>query len=357
MTKIGVVDLFCGVGGLTKGLSNSGLNVVAGVDIDNSCRYAYEENNDAVFIENGIENISAEFLNSLYPIDNEIKVLVGCAPCQPFSAHTFKYRKDKEITEETDPKWFLLHHFKRLIIETTPHVISMENVPELCKKEIFYDFVETLKEHGYSVSYEVVNCVEYGVPQNRRRLVLLASMLGDIEIIPPTHKRDSYITVEQAIGSLENINAGAISENDPLHRCANLSSTNLRRIRQSKPGGTWRDWDKSLINKCHKKETGSTYSAVYGRMEMEKPSPTITTQFYVYGTGRFGHPYQDRALSLREGALLQTFPACYEFVEKNEDIFFGKIAMMIGNAVPVRLGEAIGDSILFHIEAAIEEGL
>jgi len=350
MTKTHIIDLFCGVGGLTRGLINSGLNVVAGIDVDGNCKYAYEENNNTIFIENGIESISAEQLNRLYPEDTEIKVLVGCAPCQPFSTHTNKYRKDREITEETDPKWFLLHHFKRLIVETSPHIVSMENVPELCKKEIFHDFVRSLEEHGYSVSYEVVNCVDYGIPQNRRRLVLLASILGDIRIIPSTHNKGDYRTVEQTIGDLEKLSAGATSVNDPLHMSANLSVTNLKRIRQSKPGGTWHDWDKSLVNKCHKKETGSTYSAVYGRMEMEKPSPTITTQFYVYGTGRFGHPNQDRALSLREGALLQTFPANYSFVKNNEDILFSKVAMMIGNAVPVRLGEVIGDSIRLHIE-------
>jgi DNA (cytosine-5)-methyltransferase 1 len=352
MVKTCIVDLFCGVGGLTKGLTNSGLDVVAGIDIDSYCKYAYEENNNALFVEEGIESVTSEQLNNLYPADTEIKILVGCAPCQPFSAHTSKYRKDREITEETDPKWFLLHHFKRLIIETSPHIVSMENVPDLCKKEIFQDFVKSLMEHGYSVKYEVVNCVNYGVPQNRRRLVLLASNLGEIEMIQPTHMKENHATVEQTIGMLEEINAGGQSEKDPLHRSANLSVTNLKRIKQSIPGGTWLDWDESLINKCHKKETGSSYSAVYGRMEKEKPSPTITTQFYVYGTGRFGHPSQDRALSLREGALLQTFPASYTFSKEADDVVFSKIAMMIGNAVPVKLGEAIGKSILLHIEGA-----
>lgn len=348
--NINVVDLFCGVGGLTNGLINSGIKVVAGIDMDKSCKYAYEKNNNTIFIEDGIENISAEQLNNLYPVNTDIKVLVGCAPCQPFSTHTFKYKKDREVTEETDPKWFLLNHFKRLIVEASPHIVSMENVPELCKKDIFRDFVKCLEDNGYTVSYEIVKCVEYGIPQNRRRLVLLASKLGEIKLIPSTHTKENYITVKQAIGNLEKIVAGGISKKDPLHRSANLSEKNFKRIKQSKPGGTWRDWDKSLINKCHKKNTGSTYSSVYGRMEMEKPSPTITTQFYSYGTGRFGHPVQDRALSLREGALLQTFPAGYVFCDNFENVSFSKIAMMIGNAVPVKLGEVIGQSILAHLK-------
>jgi DNA (cytosine-5)-methyltransferase 1 len=129
-----------------------------------------------------------------------------------------------------------------------------------------------------------------------------------------------------------------------------LNDLNLKRIRQSQPGGTWRDWDEELLSPCHKKKSGKSYSGVYARMSRDNLAPTITTQFYNYGTGRFGHPEQDRALSLREGALLQTFPPDYEFIDPKMKIYFKSIGTQIGNAVPVRLGYIIGISIIEHIK-------
>ena len=122
----------------------------------------------------------------------------------------------------------------------------------------------------------------------------------------------------------------------------------MRRIKSSKPGGTWRNWPKDLLVNCHRKKTGATYSSVYGRMEWGKPSPTITTQFHRYGTGRFGHPEQHRAISLREGAILQTFPRGYRFI-KGKNFSSTVVARHIGNAVPPRLAEFIGKSIKNHI--------
>ena len=186
------------------------------------------------------------------------------------------------------------------------------------------------------------------MPQKRRRLVLLASKLGEIELIPPS-KNQIYRTVETAIKDLPKLKNGQQDKADPLHRCAKLTNINLERIKQSTPGGTWQEWDKELLPDCYKKSTGKSYSAVYGRMKWDSPSPTMTTQFYIYGTGRFGHPTQNRALSLREGALLQTFPKDYKFVESSE-YSLKVIGRHIGNAVPVDLGKIIGESILQHIK-------
>lgn len=136
---------------------------------------------------------------------------------------------------------------------------------------------------------------------------------------------------------------------DSLHRCPKLSKINLERIRQSRPGGTWHDWDKKLLPNCYKKASGKTYSSVYGRMRWDMPSPTITTQFYAYGTGRYGHPEQNRAISLREGAILQTFPKNYKFVKHKETITYKILGRHIGNAVPPKLGEIIGKSIKKHL--------
>ena len=152
------------------------------------------------------------------------------------------------------------------------------------------------------------------------------------------------------IRDLPIIEDGVVSENDLLHRTSKLSPLNKLRIKQSIPGGTWADWDEKLKLSCHKKSTGKGYGAVYGRMEWNKPSPTITTQFYGYGNGRFGHPEQDRAISLREGALMQSFPADYKFIDNNNTQTNKQIGIHIGNAVPVELGTAIGRSMKNHIK-------
>lgn len=343
------IDLFCGIGGLTKGLSLSGITVQAGIDIDDSCRFAYEKNNNAQFINCDITSLQGEQLEALYP-DNTIRILVGCAPCQPFSKYTNRYRKDGP----TDDKWKLLYSFARLVQEVNPEIISMENVPELESKKVFADFVSTLKELNYYVDWKIVYCPEYGVPQNRKRLVLLASRLGEIKLIPPLYDSEHYPTVRQAIGNLSALKDGEQDANDLLHRACRLSSTNLKRIRQSTPGGTWRDWDEELQLECHKKESGKTYPSVYGRMSWDEPSPTITTQFYGYGNGRFGHPEQDRALSLREGAILQSFPPDYVFIDNDHPSNRREIGIHIGNAVPVELGRAIGISIQQHLQEVEE---
>jgi len=338
------VDLFCGIGGLTKGLELAGVNVSAGVDFEEGCRYAYEQNNDAQFIRADISKITAQEVENLYP-NGHNKILVGCAPCQPFSKYTHRYRKDGY----KDDKWRLLYYFSNLIDSLKPEIVAMENVPELKNTKTFKDFEEKLKKLNYSVYSQIVFCPDYGVPQNRKRLVLLASLLGDIKLIPPTVAKDNYLTVRDAISALPRLNAGETDPNDCVHTCTRLSPVNIRRIEASVPGGTWRDWPDELQLRCHKKSSGKSYPSVYGRMLWDEPSPTMTTQFYGYGNGRFGHPEQNRALSLREGALLQSFPADYQFAQQGTILNTRKLGIQIGNAVPVELGRAIGESILNHI--------
>jgi DNA (cytosine-5)-methyltransferase 1 len=343
--KCVAVDLFCGVGGLTHGVQKAGVDVVAGVDLDATCQYAYETNNKAEFINKAIENINTEEINSLYP-DNCVKVLLGCAPCQPFSNYSLRYKKDGH----KDDKWKLLYYFISIVEKIRPDIVSMENVPQLTKAAVFGDFAQRLQEMGYHTSWKIVNCADYGVPQNRKRLVLLASMLNNIDLIEPLYNEETHLTVADAIKSLPPLKDGETSKFDPLHRASKLSKLNKKRIRQSVPGGTWQDWSDDLRLTCHKKNTGKGYRSVYGRMEWNKPSPTITTQFYGYGNGRFGHPEQDRALSLREGALLQSFPSYYKFINAQNPQSNRQIGIHIGNAVPVELGVAIGHSIVNHIE-------
>jgi DNA (cytosine-5)-methyltransferase 1 len=342
--RIAAVDLFCGVGGLTRGLLNSGIEVIAGYDIDPACKYAYEHNNmPAVFKEESIINIDGSQLASLYPKDS-VRVLVGCAPCQPFSKYT------QGIDHSKDEKWGLLYQFGRLIEELNPDVVSMENVPQLKRHDVYDDFIKLLTRNGYDISANDVFCPDYGIPQNRTRLVLFASLLGPIDIVSKTHSEKNYRSVKDAIGDLPPIKSGEISKEDKLHRSVKLNEKNIKRLKVSSPGGTWREWPEELIAECHKEDSGKHYASVYGRMKWDEPSPTITTQFYGFGNGRFGHPEQDRAISLREGAILQSFPRNYRFVEPKKEISFKEIGKMIGNAVPVRLGYMIGKSIKQHLE-------
>lgn len=352
MTDISCVDLFCGAGGLTHGLVLEGINVRAGIDVDPACRYPFEENNrGARFLKRDVRELGGEELDELFGVDG-IRLLAGCAPCQPFSTYAQRYDIKR------DHKWGLLYEFSRLAEATQPDLVTMENVPSLAKNEVFLDFVEELKRLGYKVHHQVVDCAKYGVPQSRRRLVLLASRYGEIKLIPPTVTRP--ITVQEVIGHLPEIKAGGVWPEDPLHTASGLTDINLQRIRASKPGGSWKDWPEHLVAACHRSKSGSTYPSVYGRMEWEKPSPTMTTQCHGYGNGRFGHPSQDRAISLREAAILQSFPETYKFAGSHEDVSFSVLARLIGNAVPVELGRAVGKSIWAHLESvglAPEQGV
>lgn len=345
MQKIEAIDLFCGIGGLSYGLKCAGIDIKAGLDNDSFCKYAYEQNIGASFIEEDIAQFDFKTLKDFYS-EGSTRVLVGCAPCQPFSPHTQK-SKNKEF----DKRWNLLACFTKAVEIIKPHVISMENVPGLVKTDVFSTFERTLKNLGYETSYEVVNCSEYGLPQHRKRLVFLASKFGTAKLTEPNNiTKKTRRTVRDAIGSLDPIKDGKHSPLDCLHKSSKLSELNLKRIKASKPGGTWHDWPKELVADCHKKTSGEKFIRVYSRMEWDKPSPTITTQFVGFSHGRFGHPEQNRALSLREGAILQGFPKEYKFTKEGEEPKNTIIGRLIGNAVPVDLGRVIGESIIKHLE-------
>ena len=345
--NIEAIDLFCGVGGLSYGLKQAGIEVKAGIDIDKTCEFAYSRNCSAEFIHKSVDSVNGNVLNSFFG-GASMKLLAGCAPCQPFSSYTYKSNKKK------DNRWQLLYEFARLIDETEPDFVTMENVPTLLKFKaapVFDDFVSKLKKKGYHVWYDIIFAPDYGIPQNRKRLVLLASKFGEIELIPPTHNKHEYLTVKDAIGHLDKIRDGECSAKDMTHKAAKLTELNLKRIRQSKPGGSWKtDWDEDLKLACHISDTGKSYSSVYGRMKWDEPSPTMTTFCNGIGNGRFGHPEQDRAISLREAAILQSFPENYQFAADAESLVSKHVAKHIGNAVPPRLGEVIGLSIQKHID-------
>lgn len=333
--KIEAVDLFCGAGGLTAGLLQAGIEVKAGYDIEDACAYAYEYNNRGVkFILQDIQSVTGEQIKKHYSKD-AIRLLAGCAPCQPFSS----YNQGRDT--KNDKKWPLLYAFSRLVREVWPELVTMENVPDVTKHGVYQDFVHELKSLGYEIWAEKVSCADYGVPQIRQRHVLLASRIGKISLLPPTHL-GMPVTVRDTIAKLPKLKSGEQNKKDRLHQCARLSALNFKRIQASKPGGTWLDWPESLRTACHRKISGQTYRSVYGRMEWDKPAPTMTTLCIGFGNGRFGHPEQDRGISLREAALFQSFPNDYQFCPPQNKQSIGAIAKMIGNAVPVRLGQVIG---------------
>lgn len=323
-------------------MRRGGINVIAGIDIDPLCKFPYEQNNFGDFIERDVRELTGDLLQAWWKTA-KLRLLAGCAPCQPFSTYS---RKGRHLNQDT--KWELVSDFGRLIQESQPDLVTMENVPQLIDHKVFRSFVRSLD--GYHISYSVVECSSYGVPQTRRRLVLLASRFGPITLLPPSHfKSQPKATVRRTISNLPPLSAGEADPNDTLHCACRLSNLNLQRIKASRPGGTWRDWDDSLVAHCHTRATGATYPSVYGRMEWDAPAPTITTQCFGYGNGRFGHPEQHRAITLREAALLQTFPKSYRFLKAGERVCFSTLGRLIGNAVPVRIGEVVALSITRHV--------
>lgn len=343
--NVEVIDLFCGIGGLSYGMKSKGFKILAGFDLDYTCQYAYEINNEAKFVYKDIKEVTKDDILPLYSKD-AIKVLAGCAPCQPFSSYAFK-------NKTKDPnKYDLLYEFGRLVKEVKPDIVTMENVPAIQKfklKNVLQDFIEVLKKEGYFVSEKVVYCPDYGIPQTRKRFVLLASKLGEIRLISPTHLKENYVTVRDTIGNLPPINAGEACLTDPLHRSRVLSPLNMKRMLATPYGGGWKNWPEELLLECHRKEGGKSFGSVYGRMVWDKPAPTMTTLCTGIGNGRFGHPIQNRAISVREAALFQTFPLEYKFFPDENSVSITKASRYIGNAVPPQLGAVIADSIKKHL--------
>lgn len=336
------VDLFCGLGGLTHGLIRGGVHIAAGIDIDPNCKYPFEANNSAVFIERDVASLKPEEIVAHYK-GADLTLLAGCAPCQPFSTYSRSGRNS-----EYESQWPLVSAFGCMAKRIKPDLITMENVPQLADHPVFEQFLQSLS--GYQKWWSIVECASIGVPQTRKRLVLLASRLGR-DALELVQVEGSSRTVRETISGLTPLQAGQSHPSDPLHMAPSLSPLNLSRIKASRPGGTWRDWPPELQAACHRRTTGATYPSVYGRMEWDLPAPTITTQCFGYGNGRFGHPEQNRAISLREAAMLQTFPRAYAFAPAGTPIKFSRMGRLIGNAVPVRLGEAIAQSLINHARA------
>lgn len=334
-----VVDFFSGCGGTSLGLENAGGRVVLGIDNDAIAGASYRLNFPrAAFLEADVFHLHPQDISHLVPYDAPL-LFAGCAPCQPFSMQN--RRRGRE-----DSRAGLLAEFERFIAYFSPEYVLVENVPGIqtaVSNGVLDRFSSNLERLGYKVTVAVVRALDYGVPQTRRRLVLVASLMATATVAPSDEMLDaagSWRTVRHAIEGLPELGAGESDPDDSDHTCMALSDKNIRRIRATPEGGSRNDWtDLDLQLECHRSHTGHT--DVYGRLAWDKPATAMTTRCISYSNGRFGHPDQDRAISLREAALIQTFPRTFKFVGT-----LTQRARQVGNAVPPRMAEALGRGLL-----------
>jgi DNA (cytosine-5)-methyltransferase 1 len=335
------VDFFCSIGGVSLGFKQAGIEVLGGIDIDLTCLETYEKNIGAKFLNADVSHLEKDKLIRTFGIsrNQDNLIFVGCSPCQYYS----NIKTDKTKSCKTR---LLLEDFQEFVEYFKPGYVFIENVPGLDKKpeSPLGKFKEFLKVNNYNFQDEVLNAKYFGVPQNRRRYVLIASRIKKVVLPKPENK--NLKTVRDAIGNYKifyPIKAGTSDKTSFLHTSAKLSDKNLKRIKKTKhDGGDHRSWqnEAELQVPCYKYHNG--HYDVYGRMFWDKPSPTITTRFVSYSNGRYGHPEQDRAISLREGAMLQSFPENFIFYSDSQ----GTVAKMIGNAVPPKLAEAVGKTFI-----------
>jgi DNA (cytosine-5)-methyltransferase 1 len=343
-----VYDFFSGCGGTSAGLRAAGIEVAVGLDCDREAGLTFRRNfPHAEFLERDIRDVTATEFDAFidrrrtYPI-----MFTACAPCQPFS-------KQNRQKKTGDRRVSLLDELRRFIRRFKPEYLFVENVPGMQRDcdtgGPFAGFIEFLEKNGYSTRHDVVQSLRYGVPQYRQRLLLAATRMGPLELPSATHgpgtPNPDYPTVWQAIGDYPAIAAGEEHPDIPNHRACGLSPLNLARIRATPEGGSRKDWPTHLILDCHKGYDG--HSDVYGRLRRDWPAAALTTRCISLSNGRFGHPVQDRALSIREAAAVQTFDDDFVFEGS-----LNSMAQQIGNAVPARLARTFGEHFLAHWQAA-----
>ena len=342
---IHVFDFFSGCGGTCKGFQDAGMRIVFAIDNDPDSQETFRRNfpNTHLFPQN-IEDMHIGDLQSLIALSQGHPTLFSVsAPCQP-------YTNQNTQKPAHDNRRKLLDEFRRFVEHYLPDYIFLENVPGLQKLTIseapFARFIATLDSLGYEYEHDVIRAQDYGVPQKRKRLILIASRHGKIKFAPKTHRPNTpdpqYSKVIEWIGDLPSIEAGSSHLTIPNHVAASLSPVNYQRIINTPANGGRKDWPENLTLKCHSNGYQG-HTDVYGRMNWNRPASCLTTRCTSISNGRFGHPDQNRAISVREAACLQTFPRDF--------LFFGGITSMarqIGNAVPPLLAQRIGNTFIDH---------
>lgn len=353
------VDIFAGGGGLTVGLKRAGFSVVGAVEFEPHAYATLKANHPEITAyKQDVRTISGEDLRSLSP-NGSIDLVAGCPPCQGFSSLTSKYKG-------RDGRNALVREMARLVEEVNPHAVMMENVPGLFVKakgkRYLNELLRRLDDLGYCVTYDVLQVADYGVPQSRRRLVLLAGLGFSIDIPVPTHSRTgdnglrTWRVVSEAIGSMPapvslkeaQVSGGPGGHN--WHVVRTLDEQNRQRLKHAKPGASWTRIPKNLRPACHQNRNAG-FSNVYGRMRWDEVSPSITGGCTTLSKGRFGHPSELRTISVREAALLQTFPPDYIF----DTPYMEYACAIVGNALPcdfaTQLATACRDAIMSNTKS------
>lgn len=345
MANYKAVDFFCGGGGMTCGLRQAGVDVIAGVDFDKDCKETYEINNPgSSFVLADITKLPSNHFAKEFGLQKNYDklIFIGCSPCQYYSIINTSKEKSQKSKD-------LLRDFRRFIRYYNPGYVLVENVPGIETREdsVLPEFLSFLEKRKYTVKFQIINMHHYGVPQNRRRFSLIASRVDKNIDLPAPDKEENLLMLRDVLGK-ENgfisIPAGHRDETDFMHTSAGLEKKNIERLKKTPhDGGTrlsWKD-DSELQLPCYVGNDNS-FVDVYGRMFWNKPASTITTKFYSISNGRFAHPNENRAISLREGAVIQTFPRDYIFKTQS----MGVAAKLIGNAVPPKYAKRLGEVII-----------
>ncbi len=343
--KIKAVDFFCSGGGMSCGMQQAGIEIIAGIDHDISCKETYEANiKGAEFIHADVFELKEEILEDTLKLkkNDDNLLLIGCSPCQFWSIINTDKKKSNKSKD-------LLKEFRRFVEYFNPGHVVVENVPGVLKRQHesgLENFIVWLRANGYAVHANIHEVSNYGVPQHRKRFTLIANRLSNKEL-EPIVLNTKKVTVRDVLGEhngFPKVSNGHKDKSEFMHSVAGLSELNLERLSLTPHDGGTRlayVYDKRLAAPCHYKKING-FKDIYGRMYWDKPSPTITTKFFSFSNGRFAHPEEDRAISLREGATLQSFPKTYKFIGNSTE----SIARMIGNAVPPTYAKAIGKAII-----------
>lgn len=343
--RLKAVDFFCSGGGMSYGMQEAGIKVLAGIDFDQTCEETYIANiKGAKFIHADVFELAEKKLERLLSLkkSDDNLILIGCSPCQFWSI----INTDRNKSEKSKD---LLKEFRRFVEYFKPGYVVVENVPGVFRRKVesgLEDFIEWLNYNGYKVHFKIHEVSEYGVPQKRKRFTLIANRVTKLEL-EPVKSNTKPRTVRDVLGvdnGFEKVTAGHKDNSPFMHTVAGLKEINIKRLSMTKKnGGTRLAYvdNLELVPECHKNDK-ENFKDTYGRMWWDRPSPTITTKFFSVSNGRFAHPEENRAISLREGAVLQSFPKKYIF--KTTSI--AKTARMIGNAVPPKYATAIGKAII-----------